>query len=84
MRWLSLLVFWCSAACAFGEKWIDGKDLPIEGRAFEDVEEYYDRLAELVWRRMDDVDEWHEIERELIELRRKEKALEERLERYKI
>jgi len=27
-----------------GVKWIDGKDLPIEGRVFDDVELYYDRL----------------------------------------
>ena len=27
-----------------GLKWIDGRLLPIEGRAFDDVEEYYDRL----------------------------------------
>lgn len=27
-----------------GVKWIDGRYLPIEGRAFEDVEHYYDRL----------------------------------------
>lgn len=27
-----------------GLKWIDGKVLPIEGRAFDDVEAYYDRL----------------------------------------
>ena len=27
-----------------GIKWIDGKLLPIEGRAFNDVEHYYDRL----------------------------------------
>jgi len=27
-----------------GVKWIDGKFLPIEGRAFDDVEAYYDRL----------------------------------------
>ena len=27
-----------------GVKWIDGKFLPIEGRAFDDVEHYYDRL----------------------------------------
>ena len=25
-------------------KWIDGRDLPIEGRAFDDTEHYYDRL----------------------------------------
>jgi hypothetical protein len=27
-----------------GIKWIDGRQLPIEGRAFDDVEHYYDRL----------------------------------------
>ena len=27
-----------------GVKWIDGRYLPIEGRAFNDVEHYYDRL----------------------------------------
>lgn len=27
-----------------GVKWIDGECLPIEGRAFDDVEHYYDRL----------------------------------------
>lgn len=27
-----------------GVKWIDGRNLPIEGRAFDDVEHYYDRL----------------------------------------
>ena len=27
-----------------GVKWIDGKYLPIEGRAFDDVEHFYDRL----------------------------------------
>ena len=25
-------------------RWIDGKDLPVEGKAFDDVESYYDRL----------------------------------------
>ena len=29
---------------ANGVKWIDGKCLPLEGRAFTDVEHYYDRL----------------------------------------
>ena len=32
------------AAPADGMKWIDGRDLPIEGRAFDDTEHYYDRL----------------------------------------
>ena len=27
-----------------GVRWIDGKDLPIEGRMFDDVDHYYDRL----------------------------------------
>lgn len=27
-----------------GIKWIDGRNLPIEGRAFDDVDHYYDRL----------------------------------------
>ena len=27
-----------------GVKWIDGRFLPIEGRMFDDVEHYYDRL----------------------------------------
>ena len=27
-----------------GIKWIDGRYLPIEGRAFDDTEHYYDRL----------------------------------------
>ena len=33
-----------SAVVSNGVKWIDGKALPIEGRAFDDVEHYYDRL----------------------------------------
>ena len=33
-----------SGAVTNGVKWIDGRDLPIEGRAFDDVEAYYDRL----------------------------------------
>ncbi len=39
-----MLAFGFPVACAFGAQWIDGKELPIEGKAFEDVEEYYDRL----------------------------------------
>ena len=27
-----------------GMKWIDGRHLPIEGRVFDDVEKFYDRL----------------------------------------
>ena len=33
-----------SAVVTDGVKWIDGKYLPIEGRVFDDVEHYYDRL----------------------------------------
>ena len=33
-----------SAVVSNGVKWIDGRFLPIEGRAFDDVEHYYDRL----------------------------------------
>lgn len=31
-----------------GVKWIDGRLIPMEGRAFEDVEHYYDRLPKNV------------------------------------
>ena len=31
-------------AAIFGVDWIDGRILPLEGRAFDDVENYYDRL----------------------------------------
>ena len=31
-----------------GVKWIDGRFLPIEGRAFDDVDHYYDRLPKNV------------------------------------
>ena len=33
-----------NAVVTNGVKWIDGRHLPIEGRAFDDVERYYDRL----------------------------------------
>ena len=33
-----------SAVVTNGVKWIDGRFLPIEGRAFDDVEHFYDRL----------------------------------------
>ena len=33
-----------SAVVSNGVKWIDGKALPIEGRSFNDVDHYYDRL----------------------------------------
>ncbi|MBR6588573.1 MAG: SGNH/GDSL hydrolase family protein [Kiritimatiellae bacterium] len=44
MRWLFLLAVGFSVASASGVQWIDGKELPMEGKAFEDVEEFYDRL----------------------------------------
>ena len=31
-----------------GVRWIDGKDLPIEGRVFDNVDHYYDRLPSTV------------------------------------
>ena len=37
-----------NAVVTNGVKWIDGKYLPIEGRAFDDVEHYYDRLPKNV------------------------------------
>ena len=37
-----------NAVVADGVKWIDGKFLPIEGRAFDDVDHYYDRLPKNV------------------------------------
>ena len=33
-----------NAVVTNGVKWIDGRFLPIEGRAFDDVDHYYDRL----------------------------------------
>ena len=38
------LLFAAAAATQGEMKWIDGRDLPIEGRAFDDTEHYYDRL----------------------------------------
>ena len=35
-----------------GVRWIDGKKLPIEGRAFDDVDHYYDRLPSNVTARV--------------------------------
>ena len=37
-------VLFASAVADDNMKWIDGRDLPIEGRAFNDTEHYYDRL----------------------------------------
>ena len=41
-----LAVAACAAGMPIGSglRWIDGKELPIEGRAFSDTEAYYDRL----------------------------------------
>ena len=36
------------AAVADGLKWIDGRELPLEGRPFRDVESPYDRLPKNV------------------------------------
>ena len=38
------LLFAAAAATKGEMKWIDGRDLPIEGRAFDGTEHYYDRL----------------------------------------
>lgn len=37
-------VFALGARAGDGIRWIDGRDLPIEGRAFGSADEYYDRL----------------------------------------
>ena len=42
-KWDSNLAI-TSAVVSNGVKWIDGRHLPIEGRAFDDVAFYYDRL----------------------------------------
>jgi len=34
----------CAVVDTNGVKWIDGRHLPLEGRAFNDVESYFDRL----------------------------------------
>ena len=39
-----LLIAVESTAADENMKWIDGRDLPIEGRAFDNTEHYYDRL----------------------------------------
>ena len=46
LRWTTACaLLFVAAVVAQGElKWIDGRDLPIEGRAFNDTEHYYDRL----------------------------------------
>ncbi len=38
------LAFASALAAQDGMKWIDGRELPIEGRAFDGTEHYYDRL----------------------------------------
>ena len=35
-----------------GVKWIDGRNLPLEGRMFDDVDDYYDRLPSNVTKRV--------------------------------
>ena len=44
MKRLVYVVLVFPVATALGEQWVDGKSLPLEGKAFEDVEDYYDRL----------------------------------------
>ena len=43
-KWDPAMAERASTVDAHGVKWVDGRDLPIEGRAFDDVEHYYDRL----------------------------------------
>ena len=41
---LVCVLLFTSAFAADDMKWIDGRELPIEGRAFDGTEHYYDRL----------------------------------------
>ena len=43
-KWDSRMAIESAVIDTNGVKWIDGKYLPIEGRAFDDVEHFYDRL----------------------------------------
>ena len=44
-RTTACALLFVAAFVAHGDmKWIDGRDLPIEGRAFDNTEHYYDRL----------------------------------------
>ena len=43
-KWDSRMAIAKASIDTNGVKWIDGKYLPIEGRAFDDTEHYYDRL----------------------------------------
>ena len=43
-KWDSRMAVEKAAVDTNGVKWVDGRSLPIEGRAFDDVEHYYDRL----------------------------------------
>ena len=43
-----------TAVVTNGVKWIDGKCLPIEGRAFDDVDHYYDRLPKNVTKKVNE------------------------------
>ena len=43
-KWDSRMAADAAVVDTNGVKWIDGRFLPIEGRAFDDVEHYYDRL----------------------------------------
>ena len=43
-RWDPAMAIKGAAVDTNGVKWIDGRNLPIEGRAFDDTEAYYERL----------------------------------------
>ena len=43
-RWDPAMALKSAVVDTNGVKWIDGRNLPIEGRAFDDTESYYDRL----------------------------------------
>ena len=48
VKWDSRLAVENALTDTNGVKWIDGRFLPIEGRAFDDAEKYYDRLPACV------------------------------------
>ena len=47
-RWDSRMALEKAVVDTDGVKWIDGKFLPIEGRAFDNVDHWYDRLPSTV------------------------------------
>ena len=44
VRWDPAMARTADAVVTNGVRWIDGRDLPLEGKAFSDTERYYDRL----------------------------------------